>query len=698
VIDFLSYVVRGVPIGCVYAMLAVGIVLTYKTSGVFNLAYGAQAYVSGVVFYELRARNHWAVPPAALVAIVVAGPLLGLLLDRVVFRHLRSSTALARLVTSLGLLVAIPALVQVFIGQNPLQNPPGLAPGHNAPNPGSNVPVYHFGTFYWDQNQVITIVATVVVAVGLASMFRWSNIGLRMRAVVESPRMAELHGVNSDRVAGASWLLSGLIAGLTGVLVAPLLTPLVAENYFTFLVAAIAAAVFGRLSSILLTFAGGLGLGALEQVVSGYLPHNSLLFAGLRPSLPFVALVLLLILWPGLRRRRETTDPLAGVDPPPPAPSSKERAHWATLATRITGTGAVVALVVVGLFVVNALWLHDLTDAVIYSIIFLSITVVTGWAGQISLCQATFAGIGGLATGQLVAHFHVSVIVAMLVGMVIAGLVGALVAIPALRLEAVYVALVTLAFGLLFDNVLVPQSWVGGGYYPNNVPRPVIGPFDLGAPAHDRSFFVLCLVILGIVAGLVLVIKHGTTGRFLDAVRGSERAASSIGIDPVRAKIVAFAVSGALAGLGGGLLAMHDLAANPSSFVYLNGLFWVLIVVTIGSRSVFGAIVAGFSLGLLPEILNTVGLSNSLLWSEVLFGLAIVTYAKYPEGIVEAYTRSVFDIVNSLIERFRSDREPPADHIAVDARLEEVVPALEGSNQEPHDLPPQGVATPEAST
>jgi ABC-type branched-subunit amino acid transport system permease subunit len=239
---------------------------------------------------------------------------------------------------------------------------------------------------------------------------------------------------------------------------------------------------------------------------------------------------------------------------------------------------------------------------------------------------------------------------------------------------------------------------VGGGYYPNNVPRPVIGPFDLGAPAHDRSFFVLCLVILGIVAGLVLVIKHGTTGRFLDAVRGSERAASSIGIDPVRAKIVAFAVSGALAGLGGGLLAMHDLAANPSSFVYLNGLFWVLIVVTIGSRSVFGAIVAGFSLGLLPEILNTVGLSNSLLWSEVLFGLAIVTYAKYPEGIVEAYTRSVFDIVNSLIERFRSDREPPADHIAVDARLEGVVPALEGSNQEPHDLPPQGVATPEAST
>lgn len=653
--EFLTYVVRGVPIGCVYALMAVGLVLMYKTSGIFNLAYGAQAFVSGVIFYELRTRNHWGVAGAALVAIVVVGPLMGLILDRGLFRYLRTATPLTRLVTALGLLIAIPAFVQVFVGQTPLKFAPGLAPGNGGGAfPGSRVVTYHFGSFYWDQNQVITIVATVLVAGGLTAMFRWSSIGLGMRAVAESPRMAELHGVNANRVASLSWMLSGFLAGLTGVLMAPLFTQVLSDFYFALLVAAIAACVFGGLSSIPLTFLGGLSLGALEQIVSGYLPHNSVIFTGLRPSLPFVILAGLLLFWPALRQRREAADPLSGVDAPPPAPAAATRPAWVTIGTRITAGLALVALVVITLFIADAVWVGRLTEALIYSIIFLSITVVTGLSGQISLCQATLAGVGAFTVGQLVANQNLSVLVAVVAGIVVASVIGALVALPAARLAGIYVALATLAFALLFDNVLAPLSWVGGGSLPKQVPRPVIGPFDFGYPVHDRSFFVLCLIFLGLASGAVFLIKRGTTGQFLEAIRGSERAASSVGINSTRMKVLAFAISGALAGLGGGLLATDHLAANPTDYVYLYSLFWVLIVVTIGSQSVFGAIVAGFSFTIIPELFHELHVSNALLWTEILFGVGILTYVKFPEGILEANMRGVIRLITGGREADRS--------------------------------------------
>ena len=143
----------------------------------------------------------------------------------------------------------------------------------------------------------------------------------------------------------------------------------------------------------------------------------------------------------------------------------------------------------------------------------------------------------------------------MIVGAVVAAAVGALLAIPVLRLAGIYLSLATLAFALMFEYVLVPVGWIGGGVTPVRVPRPVIGPFDL---SNDKSFFVFCLIVLAIVSVLVIFVRRGTTGHYLDALRGSETAAQSIGINPAKAKIVAFALSAGIAGLGGGLLAMQD--------------------------------------------------------------------------------------------------------------------------------------------
>ncbi|MCB9372185.1 MAG: ABC transporter permease [Microthrixaceae bacterium] len=644
--DLVSYAIRGVPIGCVFALMAVGVVLTYKTSGVFNLAFGAQAFVSAAVYYETRVRHDWPIWLAFLVAVVALGPAIGYVLDRALFRHLRTAPPIARLVTSLGLLVAIPQMVQIWFGNSPAYNPLGIAP-----DPGR---IFRWGEYALDANQVATILVTLLVVAALTVLFRFSALGLRMRAVVESPRMSELTAINADRVGSSAWMMSSFLAGLSGVLLAPLFAQVEANAFFTLLVAAVAAAAFGGLSSIPLTFAGGLALGVLQQVLAGYLPSDSVVSQGLRPALPFLVLFLLLLFWPPLRGIGRAADPLAGVDPPPPAPAATVRSSGMTTMTRVLAVATVAGFVLAALFWFDAFWLLLFTKGLIFGVIFLSITVLTGMGGQVSLSQAAFAGVGAFATGQLVENFGLPVLPTMFLGALVAAVVGAVLAIPALRLDGLYLTLATLAFALMWENVLVPQTWVSSGPLGVDVPRPLVGPVDF---TDDRAFLLLCLVVLALVGLLVLLVKRGTTGRYLDALRGSELAAASIGVDRTRARITTFALSAGIAGLGGGLLASQVGRATPTDYVFFLGLFWVVMVVTLGDRSVQAAITAGMSFLLVPELLSRIDLGflpeilnpadNPAAIASILFGLGALTYAKHPEGILELQTRRSIERVNT---------------------------------------------------
>ena len=648
--ELLSYAVRGFPIGCVFALMAVGVVLTYKTSGVFNLAFGAQAFVSAAVYYEARVRHDWPIWGAFLVAVVLLGPAIGYVLDRALFRHLRTAPPLARLVTSLGLLVAIPQMVQIWFGSSPAYNPLGIAPDPDR--------IFRWSEYALDANQMATIVVTILVVAALTVLFRFTALGLRMRAVVESPRMSELSSINADRVGSAAWMMSSFLAGLAGVLLAPLFAQVEANGFFTLLVAAVAAAAFGGLSSIPLTFAGGIALGVLQQVLAGYLPADSILSQGLRPALPFLVLFLLLLFWPALRGLGRTADPLAGVDPPPPAPAASVRTAGMTVATRVLAVTTIVLFVLATLFWFDDFWLLLFTKGLIFGVIFLSITVITGMGGQVSLSQAAFAGVGAFATGQLVQGLGLPVLPTMFLGALIAAAVGAVLAIPVLRLDGLYLTLATLAFALMWENVLVPQTWVSSGPLGVDVPRPLVGPIDF---TDDRAFLLLCLVILALVGLLVLLVKRGTTGRYLDALRGSELAAASIGIDRKRARITAFALSAGIAGLGGGLLASQTGRATTTDFVFFLGLFWVVMVVTLGDRSVQAAITAGISFMLVPEILSRLDLTfvptilnpaeNPAAISSILFGLGALTYAKHPEGILEHQTLASLAATDRLLSR-----------------------------------------------
>jgi ABC-type branched-subunit amino acid transport system permease subunit len=252
----------------------------------------------------------------------------------------------------------------------------------------------------------------------------------------------------------------------------------------------------------------------------------------------------------------------------------------------------------------------------------------------------------------------------MVLGALLAALVGALLAIPALRLGGIFLALATFAFALFFDNVMQRFDWVGGGVVPEAAPRPTIGPIDLDK--SDKAFFILCLVILVIISLIVIAVRNGTTGRYLDALRGSETAAASIGISATRARITTFALSAGIAGVGGGLLAMYERATNyDPNFVYVQGLIWVVLVVSLSSRTVEGAIqaAAGFF------IFQAVVLNQAVPWitnhvqpwyhmgqppqtlAIILLTLGAFTYARHPEGILEYNKRRSLDFFQRMIDR-----------------------------------------------
>jgi branched-subunit amino acid ABC-type transport system permease component len=687
--DVLRAFLQGTPPGTVFALIALGFVLTYKTSGVFNLAFGAQAYISAAMYFQARVEWGWPIVPALGLSVFVLAPAIGLVLERLIFRHLRTGSSVAKLVVALGLSVALPNLFDVIVGFQPVagRTPEGIVVD------GASVFYDPFGVYAFSRNELMAMIVAVIGMGALAALFRFTAIGLRMRAVVESPRMTELNGIRSDRVSAFSWALSSVFAGMAGVLIAPRFNTLAAPDFFNLVVVAIAAAAIGRLVSLPRALAGGLGLGILIALIDTFLPrwsddHRWLrpLQENVTPAMPFVVLFGVLVLWPAIRRSRDVADPLSGVDPPPPSLAAATRSAGLTRATRIF---ALVFFSIAGFAVftrADASWLFLVTQAVILSTIYLSVTVITGFAGQISLCQGTFAAIGGFTVFQLADRHGMSVLLAAVIGAGIAAAAGALLSLPVLRLGGIWVAIATLAFAFFFDAVMVKLPWIGGGgtslLQGTRVPRPTVGPWDM---AEDRTFLVLALIVLVIVSVAVIQIREGTVGRTLRALRGSELAAEAIGISPARARITAFAVSAFIAGLGGAMLSIHQENVNyGSNFTPFAALFWLVLVVALGSRTVEGAAQAGAAYALFDSIILRGALFGWLLrsteripgifpvspkWRFILFGLGTIQYARHPEGLVEHGKRRAAVRVEQLGARRRRGRPAVAEPEAVEEHV-----------------------------
>ena len=649
--QLLGFAVPGIPYGCAYAIFAVGLVLTYQATGVFNFGYGAQAYVSAYLFAWLIQDHGLPTWLAFVLAVCAVGPGLGLLLERFLFRHIATTDTTANVVTGLCLLVGIPALLPVIFGNANLVGVPSIVF-----NPDT-VYFHLFGLADAPVNGIYlsAVTFTVGIVVVLLVLLRGTTLGLEMRAAVESRRLVQLEGVDADRVVATAWAMSGFMAGLAGVLLAPTEATVQSQDYITLMVAAIAAAAWAVLRSMPVAAMVGVLIGIVSLVAQGYLPTGSIWYSAVLPALPFLVLVAALLVVPGLRHLHESRDPLASVDPPPPLPAARLRTPQVDRVVRVGWW------VLLGAFVVSMLswmpraWETVLNQGLAFSVIFLSITLLTGTAGQLSLAQATLAGVAAFTAGQLASHLGLDFLAGGVVGAVAAAAVAGLLAVGSLRLRGLGLALMTLAAALLFDTAVFPQAAISGGTGGITIQRRWLG-IDLFNP-DGHAYFVLAFVVLAVCAGGVSLVQRGTVGRFLAAMRGSEVGAAGIGINLPWQRVLAFMLSGALAGVGGTLLAIQQTRIAPGQFDYQLSLAFVVIVVTTGVRSVEGAIQAGLGFVIVQQLLQYAPQRFQGI-TFVLFAIGALTYAHHPEGIVELEKRRWTARAEQLLLRRRRAPSP----------------------------------------
>ncbi len=591
---FLGFAIPGIPYGCTYAIVAVGLVLTYQATGVFNFAFGAQAYTSAFVYTKLVQNEQLPVWLAFLLSVVVLAPLLGLIFDRFLFRKIPNTNATAKLVTGIALFVGIPALLPVLFGSQNQYNSPSILFNPNT---------VYFRVAQTPVNGIYlsSVVVTAAVLVALVVLMRFTNLGLQMRGAVESRRLVQLDGVNSGRVIATAWAVSSLLAGLAGVLLAPIYGQLQAQDYATLLVAAFAAAAWAALRSFPIAALVGILMGVADTVLQGYLPATSSLSAAVLPSLPFIVLVLALLLVPGMRRLHDDTDPLSSVDPPPPPTTASLRAPQLSRVIRIAWYVLLAAFIVSMLSWMPKTWESVFNSGLAFATIFLSITLITGMGGQLSLAQATLAGVGAFTAAQLANHLGLNFLAGAVVGAVLAAAVAVILALASLRLKGLGLALMTIAAALFFDNSIFSEIGVSHGVA-LTVADKWVGLGILNANGHN--LFIMLMIVLVICVAAVTLVGNGTTGRFLAAQRGSETAAAGIGINITWQRIQIFALSGAVAGIGGTMLVIQQQTVNAMQFNYQLGLAFVVIVITTGVSTIEGAIQAGMGYVVVQQILT----------------------------------------------------------------------------------------------
>ena len=626
---FLAFTIVGVATGCIYALTASGLVVTYTTSGIFNFAHGAIGMLMAFTFWELTVKDGWPQWLALIVVLGVIAPLLGALIERVLIRNLHGASTSTTLVVTLGLMLAFIGLATVR--WNPTE--PRVLPEFFA---GHHVRIFSLNVTY---HQVTMIVVAALVAAFLRLLFFRTNIGIAMRAVVDDPELSSLNGADPDRVAMTSWAIGASLAGLAGILLAPLvtldiilLTLLVINGY--------AAAMVGRLKSLPLTFAGGLALGLAEAYAIWKLPSG--LLNTIKPALPIIFLYVVLLVLPQARLR-------AGR-----LVSSRRTPRVASLRESMVGSVVFLAAAAVVATILSPSDLTTIGQGVVFGMIMLSLVLLTGYAGQVSLAQMTF--VGGSVWGILLAA-------------VVAGAVGAVAALPALRLQGLYLALSTLAFAQGMSAIFFKNARVFGYGGRLAVKRPHVLGLSF---AGDRAFFMLVCVAFALAGMAVLVLRRGRFGRRLVAMKDSPAACATLGINLTFAKLAVFSLSAALAGVAGVFYGGLRGQVGPGDFEMLQSLAVLLLVSISGINTVTGALLGGLTFGLFPKLQRAIPRLRNLTY--VLSGLGAVGIGRNPNGWTSDFA-PLGATVRRLLYRtgtVESGREP-SPHAAEPEEVKEVV-------------------------
>jgi ABC-type branched-subunit amino acid transport system ATPase component/branched-subunit amino acid ABC-type transport system permease component len=530
---FLQFAILGLGAGAIYGLSALGLVVVYRASRVINFASSAIGMLGTYVYWELHDQHNWPfiaafVPSVALCAVLGAGT------QAVIIRRLENASTLAKLLATLGVLISIEAAVSLKFPQQ-LQ-----VVGESLPSSRVSLLGISLG-----EDRLFLFGIGVALACFLGVIYRFTSFGRATSAVAESERGASCLGVSPNHIAAANWAIGSALACTAGVLVAPL-TGLSVEGLSLLIIPALAAAVVGDMRSFPITFVAALVIGMAQSVVSRYVSTP-----GWPDAVPFIVIVLVLSV-------RGSALPGRGyLGLRLPSVTSTNRHTWSVVVA--------VALGLLWLLVAPIRWIDGSTITIVYALILLSIVLVTGFAGQISLAQFALAGMGAYVAGRLVASTGVPFEVALLAGAVAAVPVGILVGLPALRARGTNLAIATLALSVAVESVLFDSAaWTGG---PNGtqVGIPRFFGLDVDTVSHPRRYAILVLLVFVVVAVAVVNVRRGASGRRLLAVRANERGAASLGVSVVGTKLYAFAVGSVIAALGGILLAFVD-----QSIVFTN--------------------------------------------------------------------------------------------------------------------------------
>jgi branched-chain amino acid transport system permease protein len=644
----IAYMLTGLVMGGIYSISAASMVVTYVSAGVLNFAFGSIAFFIARLYYYLHVQLNWGIVPAAIMAIVVVGPLFGAALYLSLFKYLTRATALTKVVATIGLSVAIPAVAQLIFGTSPILSTPGLAP-----RPAH---VFHVLGVAVTADQLICYVCVVAV-LGIGwYLLQCSRIGLMVRATVDSEALTSVSGVAPGRVALGVWASGTLLAGLAGVLAGPILNVDSVSNYTLLTASTFAAVVAARLRSLPIAVIVALAMGIAGALVQWALPPQSPWTTNIVSSMPF-AIVVIFLLWYTARGSMGRVGGAGGaldeairVDQSAPAVSREPTLGQSGYGKRLSPS-RVLALIPNNTFLVMAAILPLVLTgyrvglvaaAAAYAIIFLSYTLLTGQGGMISLCQITFAGVGAITAAQMATVYGWPVLAGVLLGAVFAGVGGLIVGALTVRMGNLYVALATLTFGLLMSTLVFKQNrfyQIGAGV---NVPRP-----DLAQSDTTLAYFTLAVFVI---IGLALAAtRYSTPGLALSALRSTETGARAAGVNVFRMKILVSAVAAAIAGLGGGMLAIYSGAAIPDSFDALTGLVWFAVLVTNGVRTNNAALAAGLLFVYLPDILSTYLSARLGPVSTALFGLGAVMLARNPEGVISMNGRQLAGVGRKLM-------------------------------------------------
>lgn len=601
---FLAFTLIGLSTGAIYAVAASGLVLTYTTSGIFNLAHGATGMLAVFVYWQMRFDWDWPAPIALFVTLCVLCPLYGAFTERFIMRGLQNTSEVVKLSVTVGLFAASIGLANwIWPSDSSREAFLGFFQGNTVEIFGYNLS--------W--HKIITFGCAVVVAVVLRIVLYRTRAGVAMRAVVDDRNLAQLNGGNPDRISMLAWAGSASLAGLAGILLAGEVQ-LNIEPLVLLVVNAYAAAIVGRLKNLPMTFLGALVIGLLDAYYLAYsgadwFPKSVFGFslAGVRSAIPIIVLFVALLLMPQTRLR-------AGVV------RVREDNRAPAWSTALLGCVLLVGFTVMISGMLTRANTLLVIDGFLFAIAALSLVPLTGYSGQVSLAPLTFAGLGAIAMAKLPGNGSVLTLVG---AMVIVGIVGAIVALPALRLQGIYLALATASFAVLVSKLVFNQRQT---FQSGNIAVPPldIPGLDLSGP---RARLITLSVCFSALALGVIALRRSPLGRRLIAMKDSPAAGATLGMNLMAVKVSAFAISAAIGACAGALAGRQ---VGPTEFEFTRGLPVVLLAVVGGVGSVAGALMGGMLLGGNVAMATLVPAMKNI--SKVLPGVIGISLGRNPAG------------------------------------------------------------------